>query len=76
MRKLTGRAARGALSLSSQKMADLSAALISLKKSFDSGLSLQNVFVSSRTLDEVTKLGALNNMLLEFKILTVTSQYS
>jgi hypothetical protein len=74
MRKSTGRAARGALSLSSQKVADLSAALVSLKKSFDSGLSLQNVFVSSRTLEEVTKLSALNTVALEFKILTL--QYS
>ena len=41
----------------SQTMKDLSNHLIALKQSFDSGIALQTVFVSTRTQEEVEKLG-------------------
>jgi hypothetical protein len=57
---LTGSTARvvgQTFSNTGQAISDLSKHLISLKQSFDSGIALQTVFVSTRTLEEVEKLG-------------------
>ena len=57
---LTGSTARvvgQTFSHTGQAISDLSKHLISLKQSFDSGIALQTVFVSTRTLEEVGKLG-------------------
>jgi hypothetical protein len=45
------------LSNTGRAINDLSNHLIALKQSFDSGIALQTVFVSTRILEEVEKLG-------------------
>jgi hypothetical protein len=53
----TARVVNQTFSNTGQAIQDLSNHLIALKQSFDSGIGLQSVFVSARTLEEVEKLG-------------------
>jgi hypothetical protein len=51
------RVVKQTLSNTGQAIKDLSNHLIALKQSFDSGIALQTVFVSTRIQEEVEKLG-------------------
>lgn len=53
----TARVVKQTFSNTGQTIKDLSNHLIALKQSFDSGIALQTVFVSTRTQEEVEKLG-------------------
>ena len=62
----TARVVKQTLSNTGQTIKDLSNHLIALKQSFDSGIALQTVFISTRTQEEVEKLGMEG---LEFLVL-------
>jgi hypothetical protein len=52
----TARVVKQTFSNTGQAIQDLSSHLIALKQSFDSGIALQTVFVSTRTQEAVEKL--------------------
>ena len=53
----TARVVKQTFSNTGQTIKDLSNHLIALKRSFDSGIALQTVFISTRMQEEVEKLG-------------------
>jgi hypothetical protein len=54
----TARVARQTFTETDGAMDDMSTKLVALKQSFDSGVNLQTVFISARTLKTVEKLGS------------------
>jgi hypothetical protein len=54
-----GRAVTQTLSDTNQVIDNLSSKLIALKQSFDSGINVQAVFASARTLEAIEKLGTV-----------------
>jgi hypothetical protein len=58
----TARVAGQTFSDTDGAMDDMSTKLIALKQSFDSGVNLQTVFISSRTLKTVERLGSFDSV--------------